>query len=93
MLKTCVGTIDVGEADVHVVLSGVCCSYAMLVTGFVITGSWDQKLRLWDPRMPSYQNCIVEITLPGKVYSMSVAGDMLVVGASGRHIAIYDTRK
>ncbi|KAG2500478.1 hypothetical protein HYH03_002043 [Edaphochlamys debaryana] len=58
--------------------------------GLLVSGSWDQTLRLWDPRTP--QACVSTVTLPGKVYAMSAGQDRLVVGTSGRHVLIYDIR-
>lgn len=35
--------------------------------GLLVSGSWDQSLRLWDPRAPPYQACVATVPLPGKV--------------------------
>eukprot|EP00958_Prasinococcus_capsulatus_P006185 scaffold590_cov383-Prasinococcus_capsulatus_cf.AAC.9 len=56
----------------------------------VISGSWDRTVKTWDARSPA---CIATSQQPGKVYSMSVGGDMLVVATSGRRICLYDLRK
>lgn len=55
-----------------------------------VSGSWDNTVSLWDRRadQPSVRN----IQTPGKVYSLSVAGNKIVVATSDRHILIYDTR-
>lgn len=61
--------------------------------GVLLTGSWDQSLKAWDPRAPPGQNCTAVVSLPGKVYGMSAGSERLVVATSGRHILIYDIRK
>mmetsp|Transcript_5419 Transcript_5419/g.14633 ORF Transcript_5419/g.14633 Transcript_5419/m.14633 type:complete len:338 (+) Transcript_5419:171-1184(+) len=60
--------------------------------GLVVSGSWDQTLKLWDPRAP---NPLIKTIgpLPGKVYTMSCSQNKLVVGTSRRFVLIYDTRK
>lgn len=61
--------------------------------GLVASGSWDNTMRLWDPRLPLGGNCVSLISLPGKVFSMAQSGTRLVVGTSGRHVFIYDMRR
>lgn len=61
--------------------------------GFVVSGSWDQTMTVWDPRAPPTHNVVARVQLPGKVYSMSTSRDKLVVGLSGRPVWIFDVRR
>lgn len=63
------------------------------VKGILVTGSWDQGMRMWDPRLAAGHNCVCSVPLPGKVYALSAGNDRLVVGTSGRHVIIYDIRR
>jgi len=56
----------------------------------VITGSWDSSIKVWDIRS---QQCVGTYSQPGKVYTMSLCGDKLVVGTSGRKVLVWDLRK
>ncbi|GFY70575.1 mitotic checkpoint protein BUB3 [Trichonephila inaurata madagascariensis] len=55
----------------------------------IITGSWDQTVKLWDVR--SYE-APSTYRVPDKVYTMAVCGDRLIIGTAGRRIVIYDLR-
>jgi WD40 repeat protein len=55
-----------------------------------LSGSWDSTITLWDSR--SNQTAANKIQTPGKVYSLSVTGNKVVVATSARHILIYDVR-
>ncbi|KAJ9521705.1 hypothetical protein QJQ45_015367, partial [Haematococcus lacustris] len=59
--------------------------------GLLVSGSWDQSLKVWDPR--SHQPLVKTIPLPGKVFALSSAANTLVVGTSRRQVLIFDTRK
>lgn len=57
-----------------------------------VTAGWDSAMKLWDPRQPQNKTVIATLRLPGKAYSMSAAGQRLVVATSDRQIIIYDIR-
>lgn len=56
----------------------------------ILTGSWDSSVKMWDIRS---QQCVGTYPQPGKVYTMSLCGEKLVVGTSGRKVLVYDLRK
>lgn len=67
------------------------CVEAHLVTRQIFTGSWDRTVSAWDPRQGASP---VSVTLlDAKVFCLDVGVDTLVVGASDRHVHIYDVRK
>lgn len=55
----------------------------------IVTGSWDHNLKIWDPRS---HNCSGSYNQGDKVYTMSVCGEKMVVGTSGRKILVWDLR-
>ncbi len=50
--------------------------------------SW--QVKLWDPR--SNSTCVGTYSQPDKVYSMSLAGEKLVVGTANRKVWVWDLR-
>ncbi|KAG2365925.1 WD40-repeat-containing domain protein [Suillus spraguei] len=56
----------------------------------LISGSWDQSLRFWDPRAPKAE--VSDHTLPERVYHMDVVNNTLVVSIASRLFHIYDVR-
>lgn len=58
----------------------------------VLTGSWDNSVRLWDPRKPGGE--AVKLMAPAKVYSMSLAPEAgtIVVACADRKVATFDIR-
>lgn len=65
-----------------------------VITGQLITGSWDKTLKCWDPRGASGQERTLVGTYPQpeRVYSLSLVGNRLVVATAGRHVNVYDLR-
>ena len=57
----------------------------------LITGSWDQTLRFWDPRSPSPQQSSHDT--PERVYQIDLVNNTLVVAMASRLFNIYDIRK
>jgi cell cycle arrest protein BUB3 len=60
--------------------------------GLVVSGSWDQTVRLWDPRAMAGAH-VGTTRVDGKVFAMALTGQTLVVGTSAnRHVGVYDLR-
>ena len=59
--------------------------------GAVVTGGWDKAVRYWDPRSQT-KAPVAELALPGKVYSMDAAGNLLVIGMENRLVGCVDVR-
>lgn len=65
-----------------------CVEYCSDVNA-IVTGSWDQHVKLWDPRTPM---CSGSYNQAERVYTMSVCGEKLVVGTALRRILVWDLR-
>nr|AAD13398.1 mitotic checkpoint control protein Bub3 [Drosophila melanogaster]AAD44035.1 mitotic checkpoint control protein [Drosophila melanogaster] len=67
-----------------------CVEHAEYVNG-ILTGSWDNTVKLWDMRE---KRCVGTFEQNnGKVYSMSVIDEKIVVATSDRKVLIWDLRK
>lgn len=66
-----------------------CVEYAAKVNG-ILTGSWDKTMKLWDTREKECVGTYEQSN--GKVYSMSVIDDKIVVATSERKVIIWDLR-
>ncbi|XP_062122173.1 mitotic checkpoint protein BUB3 [Drosophila sulfurigaster albostrigata] len=67
-----------------------CVELAEYVNG-ILTGSWDKNVKLWDMREKRCVGCFEQNN--GKVYSMSVIDEKIVVATSDRKVLIWDLRK
>lgn len=65
-----------------------------MISGQVITGSWDKTLKFWDPRGAGGEEIHLVGTYhqPERVYSLSCVGHRLVVATAGRKVNVYDLR-
>ncbi|KAF8331289.1 WD40 repeat-like protein [Cantharellus anzutake] len=61
-------------------------------TNSIYTGSWDQTVRVWDPRMGNPKSLVSTHKQPERVYAMDLMGSTLVVATAGRRIQIWDIR-
>lgn len=57
----------------------------------LITGSWDQSLKFWDPRAASPNTS--SHSTPERIYHIDLAGNNLVVAMASRLFHIYDIRR
>lgn len=87
--------------DTWCAYSGTLCFFMMdsdiflyIMSGQVITGSWDKTLKCWDPRGASGPDRTLVGTYqqPERVYSLSLVGHHLVVATAGRRVNVYDLR-
>jgi len=56
---------------------------------FIITGSWDQEVTIWDPRQ---RNRVASRPQNERIYAMDTVENTLVVGTAQRRILIWDLR-
>lgn len=58
-------------------------------TGSVISGSWDKRLHVTDPRSGETTS---QIDLPGKVFALDAVGHKVVAAMSDRRVWVWDAR-
>eukprot|EP00927_Polykrikos_kofoidii_P072461 TRINITY_DN68578_c0_g1_i1.p1 TRINITY_DN68578_c0_g1~~TRINITY_DN68578_c0_g1_i1.p1 ORF type:complete len:329 (-),score=49.69 TRINITY_DN68578_c0_g1_i1:212-1198(-) len=58
---------------------------------WVVTGSWDKTMRLWDPRQAG--RAVRNINVGTKVFSLDVGVNRVVLAGSDRHVQIFDSRR
>lgn len=68
------------------------CKEVIYIPGInlVLSGGWDGKLNFWDLRQ---QSPALSIDLGRKVYTMSMASTLLVVGTSDRAVSYFNLNK
>ena len=59
----------------------------------LLSGGWDEYLRLTDPRIGGAGDPMDTCKLPARCYSIDASGHKVVVATGKRHIWIYDDRK
>ena len=55
----------------------------------MVTGSWDQTVKFWDPRTPCSAGTFSQ---PEMVCTLLVSGHRLIVGTAGRRVLMWDLR-
>lgn len=68
----------------------IACVHYCPSLGVITTGSWDRTLKIWDPRQHYAVGTYNQ--LGEQVYTMSLSGERLVVGTSGRRVLVWDLR-
>jgi cell cycle arrest protein BUB3 len=63
----------------------------MISIDTVITASWERTLRVWDPRVSSYQPVSIS-QLDERAYYMDSASNYIVVALASRQFNIFDPR-
>lgn len=69
-----------------------CVEYSE-TTGLVVSGGWDSKICLWDPRAQDPIAGSTKVKEGLKVYTMAINHNRLIVGTSARQVYIYDVRQ
>lgn len=65
-----------------------CCKFATINgSSYLITGSWDKKVKYWDLRQ---QNPITTLDCQDRVYTMDVKNQLLVIGTADRYINVVN---
>ncbi|KAK5949036.1 RNA export factor gle2 [Knufia fluminis] len=65
-----------------------CCKFTTVQGNpYLITGSWDKKVKYWDFRS---QNPVATVECQDRVYTMDVKNKLLVIGTADRYINIVD---
>jgi cell cycle arrest protein BUB3 len=72
---------------------GVRCVEFADATGQLVTGGWDSAVKLWDPRSQTQAALTHTAMQPGKILTMAVSENRLIVGTHGRYVQIWDLRK
>jgi len=67
-----------------------CVEYSSEINA-IVTGSWDATVKTWDARVAG-GGCTGTYSQPDKVYTMSLAGEKLVVGTANRKVWVWDLR-
>lgn len=92
-LDKTVKIIDVNSSQERVLgqhEKGVKCVDYSPEYNVIMTGSWDNTVKTWDPR--TEVACTGTHNQTDKVYSMSSSGEQLVVATAGRKVFIWDLR-
>lgn len=61
-------------------------------TGLVMSGGWDSEVKLWDSRSPNPLAGSAPMQSGGKIFTMALNGNRLVIGTGNRQVYLYDVR-